>query len=123
MFFTVIAGLTELFIAGMPPDKVLTARLITIPVMILTGRPYGIWRDWVLSHVDPKHRLAMLAADILAFLIFQVPIYVTTLFFSGAHWVEVKVAVGAAIFIMIALRRPFGIFLDMLRGWTGTRAA
>lgn len=48
--FVDVAGLTELFVAGMDPAQVLVARLITIPVMVLTGHPYGMWRDWIFSH-------------------------------------------------------------------------
>jgi hypothetical protein len=44
-FFTVVAALSELLIAGMDPKQVLIARLIMIPVMMATARPYGLWRD------------------------------------------------------------------------------
>jgi hypothetical protein len=44
VFFTTVAGLIELFIAGMTPVQVLIARLIVVLVM-LTARPYRISRD------------------------------------------------------------------------------
>jgi len=122
VFFTIVAGLTELFIAGMEPSQVLTARLITIPVMVLTGRPYGLWRDWVFARFSPEGRLMNIIADIFAFLTFQVPVYVTTLFIAGADFMEIQVAVSAAIFFMIVLSRPFGLFLENLRKWAGTTA-
>ncbi len=122
VFFTIVAGLTELFIAGMEPSQVLTARVITIPVMVLTGRPYGLWRDWVFARFSPQGRSMNIIADIFAFLIFQVPVYVTTLFIAGATFIEIQVAVSAAVFFMIVLSRPFGLFLEGLRKWAGTTA-
>ena len=52
-FFTVVAALSELLIAGMDPKQVLIARLIMIPVMMVTARPYGLWRDWFFSKTLP----------------------------------------------------------------------
>jgi len=122
VFFTIVAGLTELLIAGMEPHQVLIARAITVPVMVITGRPYGIWRDMVFRVLRPKARLTVIFADIAAFLIFQVPVYVATLRIAGASWPEVQTAVGAAILFMIALSRPFGMVLDRVRLWAGTAA-
>lgn len=117
VFFTIVAGLTELFIAGVAPIQVLAARLITIPIMILTGRPYGLWRDWIFMRFSPQHQMTKLAADIFAFLTFQVPVYITTLWIAGASFVEMKIAVSAAIFLMVISSRPFGMFLDLIRKW------
>lgn len=115
VFFTVVAGLAEIFIVGMAPEQVLLARLITIPVMVLTGRPYGFWRDWVFARLSPRGRLATYIADIFAFMVFQVPVYIATLYIAGATLKEIQVAVSASIVFMIVLSRPFGIFLDFLR--------
>ena len=120
IFFTTVAGLTELFIAGMEPRQVLIARLIMIPVMVLTARPHGLWRDWVFARFAPQTWLMNTLADIFAFLIFQVPVYVTTLYVAGATIMEIQVAVSAAIIFMILLSRPFGLFLEVLRRWAGT---
>ena len=122
MFFTIVAGLTELFIADMEPTQVLVARLITIPVMVLTGRPYGMWRDWMFVRFAPRGRVMNTVVDILAFLTFQVPVYVTTLMISGASMGQIQVAVSAAIVFMVLLSRPFGLFLDALRKWTAPAA-
>ena len=53
LFFTILATLTELYVAGMEPPDVLKTRLIMVPMMILTGRPYGIWRDWFFAGTKP----------------------------------------------------------------------
>jgi hypothetical protein len=44
-FFTTLAAVTELYVAGMEHAKVLKIRAVMIPMMILTGRPYGAWRS------------------------------------------------------------------------------
>lgn len=120
VFFTIVAGLSELVIAGMHPGQVLVVRLITIPVMMVTGRPYGIWRDFVFATLTPRRKPAVFACDVAAFLTFQVPVYVTTLAIAGATIPEVVSAVGASIVFMILLSRPYGLFLDALRRWAGT---
>jgi hypothetical protein len=53
IFFTVVASLTELFIAGLEVREVLITRALMIPIMVLTGRPYGAWRDWVFEKSRP----------------------------------------------------------------------
>lgn len=122
VFFTIVAAATELFIAGIEPGQVLIARLITIPVMVITARPYGIWRDQVIRVLRPANRITTTAADVLAFLTFQVPVYVATLLISGASVGEVQVAVSAAIVFMVLLSRPFGLVLDAARRLAGTHA-
>jgi len=119
-FFTIVAGLTELFIVGMEPRQVLIARLVMVPVMMFTGRPYGLWRDWVFVKLRPAHKVAAMLADVLAFLTFQVPVYVATLVIAGAGLAEIQTAVGASILFMILLSRPFGLFLEWVRRKVGT---
>ncbi|WP_439121710.1 L-alanine exporter AlaE [Marivita sp.] len=119
-FFTFVAGLTEFFIAGMEMRQVVIARLVMVPVMILTGRPYGLWRDWVLLKTRAKRKVTTILADVFAFLTFQVPVYVATLLVAGASLAEIKTAVGAAILFMILLSRPFGLFLEWVRHKVGT---
>ena len=48
LFFTILTAMTELYVAEMESADVLKTRLIMVPLMILTGRPYGVWRDWFL---------------------------------------------------------------------------
>ena len=114
VFFTVLAGLSELLIAGLTLEQVLLTRLITIPVMIITGRPYGLYRDWVVAF-GQSFRMPDFVLDILAFLSFQVPVYVTTLLIAGANWNEVATAVGSALLLMALISRPFGLFLEFAR--------
>jgi hypothetical protein len=95
-FFTVVAALSELLIAGMDPKQVLIARLIMIPVMMATARPYGLWRDWFFSKTRPQRRITNVVCDIIAFITFQVPVYVVTLALAGATASEIAAAVSAS---------------------------
>ena len=118
-FFTLIAAFTELVIVGMEPLQVLTTRLIMVPVMVLTGRPYGVWRDWIFVRISPKYRLSRVVVDVVAFLSFQVPVYAATLAIAGANTSEMVTAVGSGTFFMMILSRPFGLFLEFSRQMNG----
>ncbi len=115
VFFTLVATFSELIIAGMEPSKVLTTRLLMVPIMVLTGRPYTGWRDWLVKQVRPQHQWSAALADIAAFLSFQAPVYAATLLIAGASLAEVGAAIGSAAIFMILLARPFGLFVDWAR--------
>ena len=85
IFFTVIAACTELFIAGMDLSEVFITRLIMIPMMVLTARPYAIWRDFLFKWTQPNTRLYKTVIDALAFMLFQLPIYIVTLAIAGVR--------------------------------------
>ncbi|WP_371156088.1 L-alanine exporter AlaE [Jannaschia sp. 2305UL9-9] len=123
VFFTVAAGLSELLIAGMAPGQVLITRLLTIPMMVLTGRPYAAWRDLLFRRMAPSGRVGRTLLDIGAFLTFQVPVYAATLWVAGADLAEMSAAIGSAILFMILLSRPFGLLLDGVRRWAGVDRA
>ena len=115
VFFTVVATFSELIVAGMEPSQVLTTRLLMVPIMVLTGRPYTGWRDWLVKHVRPDHRWSAALVDIAAFLSFQAPVYAATLLIAGANSAEIGAAIGSAMIFMIVLARPFGVFVDWAR--------
>ena len=115
-----IAALSELIIADMHPIQVLTARMIMIPVMMITARPFGLWRDWFFLKFRPLRRMSNVFCDIIAFTTFQVPVYMATLVVAGASISEIGAAVSSSIVFMILLSRPFGIYLDTLRNLAGT---
>lgn len=119
VFFTTIAALTELFVAGMAPSEVLTTRLIMIPMMVLTGRPYGAWRDWFFRTTRPTVSWSKTIIDGAAFLSFQLPVYALTLLIAGADRYEILTLLATTSVLMLAVSRPFGIFLEFIRGWAG----
>ncbi|PIF53316.1 L-alanine exporter [Pseudomonas sp. 29] len=83
LFFTITGILNERFIAGMTWDQVLHARLLGAVLMIPVARPYGIWRDWVMTRAS-QGRVSRLLWDSIALVSFQVPIYAAIIGFSGA---------------------------------------
>ena len=85
--FSTVAGIVvEFFIAGLTPSQVLQARLAAIPVIVITARPYGIYRDWLFALFNAPAGIPAkkAAVDIIAFVSFQVPIYFAILAFAGA---------------------------------------
>jgi hypothetical protein len=120
-FFTVVGAAVEYLIAGLSPAQVVVTRGTMIPVLLLTGRPYGLWRDLVLRASGARRRgpVVMYVADTLAFLTFKAPIYAAVLLLAGASLVQVAAAVGSGTVAALALSRPFGVFLDWLRRRTG----
>ena len=119
VFFTIIAASTELFIAGMELREVLITRLIMVPMMVLTGRPYGMWRDWFFKVTNPTTPWSRAIVDSLAFMIFQLPIYVLTLAIAGADVKEIISLIVSTSALMLIVSRPFGIYLERVRAWAG----
>ena len=115
LFFTILAALTELYVAGMEPTDVLKTRLIMVPLMILTGRPYGVWRDWFFAGTKPTVSWGKSLIDGLAFLTFQLPIYGLTLWITGADFDEISTLLGSTAVLMLIVSRPFGLFLQAMR--------
>ena len=115
VFFTTFAAATELFVAGMEPREVIMTRLIMMPLMVLTGRPYGIWRDWVFRRTGPTVSWSKTVTDAGAFILFQLPIYAATLVIAGADMTEILILLGAVLPQMLILSRPFGLFLELMR--------
>ena len=51
IFFTIASGLNERFIAGMTWSELLVSRSIGAVLMVLTARPYGLWRDFLFGKI------------------------------------------------------------------------
>ncbi|SNY90366.1 L-alanine exporter [Cohaesibacter sp. ES.047] len=122
LFFTVLAGFVELYIAQLSLEQMLITRLIMVPVMVATGRPYGLYRDWCFRKVLPGSEPMRMLIDGLAFISFQVPVYAATLFIAGASIEEALTAIGSAILLMLLVSRPFGLFLELVRRLAGVSA-
>ena len=117
LFFTVLGALNERYVAGMAWDEVARARAIGAPLMVLTARPYGLWRDMLMRRLVPP--LPRLGADALSLIVFQVPIYAAILWMGGASaFAILKGAAGFSIMMMI-VGRPYGVWLDFVRARFG----
>lgn len=117
---------TELFIAGMTLAQSAQARATAVPVMLLTARPYGLFRDWVfeMSGAAAKGGEGRRAlADIAAFVGFQVPVYATILALAGASLQQMVTACGTAAVILAVAGRPYGLLLEFCRWLFGVTRA
>lgn len=117
--FTMLATLSELLVAGMTPREVAITRTLMLPVMVATGRPYGLWRDAVLARIGGRGPVRRGIADTAAFLSFQVPLYLLTLRAAGTSGAEMAWAVSSATLFMLLIGRPYGALLDRVRAWAG----
>ena len=118
LFFTTTGTINELFIAGMSFEQVVHARLLGAALMIPVGRPYGLWRDWIMRYARPG-RLSQLLCDSFALVSFQVPIYAFIIGISGASGRGLLLGVFGATMMMLVLGRPYGAFLSWVRARFG----
>ncbi|OBZ97146.1 alanine transporter [Pararhizobium polonicum] len=114
VFFTTTGVINERFIAGMTWEQVIQARLIGALLMVPIGRPYGLWRDWMMSHAS-ETGVSRLTWDSLALLTFQAPLYTAIISFSGATGSGLVRGVIGAAEMMLLLGRPYGAFLNFVR--------
>lgn len=119
LFFTLTGILNERFIAGMDWQEVGLARLIGTPLMIITARPYGLWRDLVMvkSGAAISGGTKGLLFDTLALLSFQVPVYAAIILMGGASGTGLLWGIIGAAIIMIFCGRPYGLWLETVRRW------
>ncbi len=115
LFFTLTSGLNERFVAGMPWQDVMVSRMIGAPLMVLTARPYGLWRDWFLAKADPRSNRLRLVADAFALVVFQVPIYAAIIVAAGAEGTAIVNGVLGFAVLMLVLGRPYGLWLEIVR--------
>ena len=118
LFFTTTGIINEHFVAGMAWEQVFHARLLGAILMVPVGRPYGIWRDWIMQHARPD-RMSQLLWDSLALVSFQVPIYAAIIAVSGASGRGLLLGVLGATVMMLTLGRPYGAFLNWVRALFG----
>jgi hypothetical protein len=81
--------------------------------MLLAGRPYGIYRDWLFKLLGGENARQFKAAiiDTFANVTFQVPVYLGLLALNGATIGQISTAVSSVIFIIILSGSPYGLFL------------
>lgn len=118
LFFTTTGIINERWIAGMAWDQVLFARFIGAILMVPVARPYGLWRNWVMQRAR-SGRVSKLLWDSIALVSFQVPIYAAIIAFSGASGSGLLRGTLGATLMMLLLGRPYGVFLNWVRGLFG----
>jgi hypothetical protein len=115
LFFTTTGLINERFIAGMNWDQVLHARILGAALMVPVGRPYGVWRDYVMRRAQADNPLSQVLWDSVALVSFQVPIYAAIIAISGASGRGLWLGILGATVMMLVLGRPYGAFLNVVR--------
>ncbi len=107
---------TEIVVAGLSVQQSLYARLTALPIILITARPYGLYRDWICRRCRAEEGVARrLIADTAALISFQLPVYWITLAAVGATLWQIAAASVTAIVILSVSGRPFGAMLDLFR--------
>ena len=118
IFSIVITTPNEILIAGMDFGEFIRTRIAAMVFNTLTGRPYGIWRDWLLRRIGlnaNSSRVKKYFGDTLAFIGFQLPGYWACCLIGGA---EVDEALKASVVLTIIAGLtggPYGIWLEKFR--------
>lgn len=118
LYSTALCMIIEIFIAGLSFFQSVGARIAAIPVNLITGRPYGWFRDTLFLKLgidDRSSPLKLFFGDTLAFVVFQAPLYVIVLLLAGATWKQIAVSSLSASLLFSLTGRPYGIFLDFCR--------
>ena len=117
VFSTVGGACVELFIAGLTIEQTINIRLAAVPVMLIAGRPYGIYRDWLfrLLRATKGGQIRSAITDTFANVTFQVPVYSCLLAVNGANQSQIVTAVSSVILLIVASGRPYGLFLVWCR--------
>lgn len=117
--FGIVVGMSVELMAGLTFTQSLKSRLISIPVNTIIARPYGIYRDWLMAKSTflGQGFLQASLTDVFAFVSFQIPVYSTILFLTGASTEQVVSASIGQISVMLIMGRPYGLWMQRCRTW------
>lgn len=118
MSFTMITGMfVEVAIAGMTIQQSLLSRLLCQPVNIVTGRIYGIFRDKIIKKLSHKKQRKWynVLGDIIAFITFQLPLYIMILVIIGMDMQNITKAAMSQTLALLVLGAPYGYWLTVVR--------
>ncbi len=124
--FSLSFALNEAYVAGMDWTEVGKTRLAAVVGNTIVGRPYGIYRDWMMKKFKVKeesHWLKKYVVDVATFATGQTPLYLGFLAVAGAEAPEM---IKAASFLTLAaplVGRPQGYVYDKMRDQFGLKDA
>lgn len=119
VFCFVTGMIIEIFVSGMTFQQSLASRTLSIPVNIAIAWPYGVFRDYVLRQgrkISPTGWMKNLS-DLVAYVLFQSPVYAAILFTVGASTDQIITAVATNALVSCGMGVLYGYFLDMCRRW------
>ena len=107
------------FISGMTFEQSLASRTLSIPVNIAIAWPYGVFRDWFLRNGAKLSESSLMKnlSDLMAYVLFQSPVYAGILLAVGASGDQIVTAVTSNAVISCGMGVLYGYFLDMCRKW------
>ncbi|PKH07478.1 L-alanine exporter AlaE [Moritella sp. Urea-trap-13] len=120
MSFTIITGMfIEIAIVGMTVQQSIQSRILCQPINILTGRMYGIYRDNIIVQTDKKipGKGAKIIGDILAYITFQLPLYIGILWVIGMDISSIVKAAFTQTAALLVLGAPYGYWLTKVRAF------
>ncbi|ELP6756664.1 membrane protein [Vibrio vulnificus CladeA-yb158] len=118
--FCFISGMIiEILISGMTFQQSLASRTLSIPVNIAIAWPYGVFRDWVLRQGARVSTSGLMknVSDLVAYVLFQSPVYAGILLAVDASTEQIITAVTSNAIISCGMGVLYGYFLDMCRRW------
>jgi len=124
IFSTTLGAFVEIIISGLSLEQSMKIRLSAVPISLLAGRPYGLYRDRLFRQLNGNRTRWMAAAvDTFASVTFQVPLYLLLLWFAGAKPVQMATAVVSVLALNLVCGRPYGLFLIWCRRCFGVMEA
>lgn len=115
LFTTVACASIETGVAGMTLAQTLQARLAAVPLNLISGRPYGLYRDCLIGRLASPFGIRLALVETLIFTSFQIPLYLLVLMFAGADAEQMVASSAAMILLFGVLGRAYGVFLDKFR--------
>ncbi len=125
-FFTLAGMATEVFILQMSIEQSIKAREFAAVVNILTGSPYGRFRDLVFRKMKTTEQSSFarkMLSDTVAFIPFQGALYAGILKYAGADTKQILSGVCLVALSAGFVGRPLGLYQDALRRATGLKPA
>ena len=121
IFSTLVGAFVEIVVTRLEPSQSVNIRLAAIPLMLITGRPYGAYRDKLFDWFGGRRasQLRSLLIDSFANMTFQVPLYLGLLAWGGASPHQMLVAATSILIISSISGRPYGLFLNLCRKLVG----
>lgn len=108
----------ELGFSQMSLTTHLYARFIGLFIITATARPFGIWRDWVFERFNLTNKdkgIKPYLVDTLAYLSFEMPLYIINLTISGASGEQMLKSILVFSLIAGVVGRPYGIYRNFIR--------
>ena len=124
--FSLTFALNEAFIAGMDLVEVGKTRLTAVVGNSIIGRPYGVYRDYVMKKLHVKedsHWLKKYLVDVGTFATGQTPFYLGFLTVAGADATEMAKAASFLTLAAPLVGRPQGWVYDQVREQCGLESA